>query len=234
MALKAALTDRIADSYEPALDSVSTVTYSSATVLLGVVGMALLAFSMAIFVRLPHVHVPIPPVHPPLPAYVLRMLARMLVCSIVCSMLLGAIHVLGFAAVSAVGTREHTRRRRAWLAHLRADSLSERATHAARVLQEATSLVEELQVELIARTALLEDLRCQAAETAERVADMEQLAKVDAKTSRVLNRYLDEALERRLGILEQSARRREWLIGTIVAVAVGVIAILFGHFVFGF
>lgn len=60
------------------------------------------------------------------------------------------------------------------------------------------------------------------------------MAKVDAKTSRVLNRYFDEALERRLGLLEQSARRREWLIGTIVAVAVGVIAILFAHFVFGF
>ena len=233
MALKAALTDRIADSYEPALDSVSTVTYSSATVLLGVVGMALLAFSMAIFVRLPHVHVPIPPVHPPLPTYYCgclhacscaRSCAR---CSSAPSTCLGLPPSPPWARGSTQGVGEH-----GWPTS--APTPCPNGRHAARVLQEATSLVEELQVELIARTALLEDLRCQAAETAERVADMEQLAKVDAKTSRVLNRYLDEALERRLGILEQSARRREWLIGTIVAVAVGVIAILFGHFVFGF
>jgi hypothetical protein len=126
------------------------------------------------------------------------------------------------------------RQRHAYLAWLRIGSLPERAKHAAEVLREATTLVEELQAELTARTALLEDVRRQVAETTERATDMQQLAKVDDETTRILNRYFDEALKRRLESLEHSARGREWLIGTVVAVPVGILVILLAHFAFGF
>lgn len=120
------------------------------------------------------------------------------------------------------------------LAELRADSLPKRAKRAARALQEATKLVEELQAELTARTALLEDIKGQVANAAERATDMERLSEVDDQTTKILNKYFDEALKRRLEELEQGARKREWFIGTVIAVAVGVTAILFSHFVLGF
>ena len=63
---------------------------------------------------------------------------------------------------------------------------------------------------------------------------MEKLSSVDDDTTRVLNKYFDEALKHRLANLERSARGREWLIGTVGAVVVGIGAILFSHFVLGF
>jgi hypothetical protein len=127
-----------------------------------------------------------------------------------------------------------TKDNRERLARLRAESLPERAKHAARVLQEATTLVEELQAELTARTALLEDVRRQAVETSQRIADMQQLSHVDDETTRILNKYFDEALKHRLDDLEHGSRRREWLIGLPIALTVGIIAILFAHYILGF
>jgi hypothetical protein len=138
------------------------------------------------------------------------------------------------AIMGTAERRSELQTRRQELARLRANSLPDRAKHAAQVLQEATTLVEELQAELTARTALLEDVRRQVAETTERAADMARLSAVDEETTRVLNKYFDEALKHRLGELEHSARGREWLIGTVVAVAIGILAILFSHFVLGF
>jgi hypothetical protein len=120
------------------------------------------------------------------------------------------------------------------LAALRAGSLPERAEHAAEVLQEATTLVQDLQAELAARTALLEEVKRRAAETSRRVEDLERLSHVDDETTRAFNNLLDEALKRRLEDLERGARQREWFIGTVVAVVVGVVAILVSHFVLGF
>jgi hypothetical protein len=120
------------------------------------------------------------------------------------------------------------------LAALRADSLPERAKQAADVLREATTLVQELQDELTARTALLEDVQRRVAEGSRQADDLEKLSHVDNETARAFNNLLDEALKRRLEELERGARQREWFIGTVVAVPVSIIAILFSHFVLGF
>jgi hypothetical protein len=123
---------------------------------------------------------------------------------------------------------------RARLAQLRAESLPDRAKRAAQVLQEAITLVEELKSELDARTALLASIKRQAAEATERATDMAKLSHVDEETTRVLNKYFDEALKSRLEALERGARGREWLIGTVLAVVAGVVAILVAHFALGF
>jgi hypothetical protein len=120
------------------------------------------------------------------------------------------------------------------LAQLRAESLPDRAKRAAQVLQEAITLVEELKSELDARTALLASIKRQAAEATERATDMAKLSHVDEETTRVLNKYFDEALKSRLEVLERDARGREWLIGTVVAVVAGIVAILVAHFALGF
>jgi hypothetical protein len=120
------------------------------------------------------------------------------------------------------------------LAALRADSLPERAKQATDVLREATTLVKELQDELTARTALLEDVQRQVEEGRLKVDDLEKLSQVDDQTARAVKTLVDETLKRRLDELERTARQREWIIGTVVAVSAGIIAILFSHFVLGF
>ena len=147
---------------------------------------------------------------------------------------LEAIFLLLMAGTLLYRARRQIKDRQEDLARLRADSLPERAKHAASVLQEATTLVEELQAELTARTALLEDVKRQVAETNQRAAEMKKLSHVDEETTRILNKYFDEALKSRLETLEYGARRREWLLGTVGALAFGIIAILFAHFVLGF
>jgi predicted nuclease with TOPRIM domain len=141
---------------------------------------------------------------------------------------------VGIAALNAQTRLEVVRDGRRRLAELRASSLPERAKHAARALQEAVTLVEDLRSELDARTALLEDIRRQVAEATERASDMEKLSHVDEETTRLLNKYFDEALKSRLAALERGARGREWFIGTVVALVIGVGVILLSNYVLGF
>jgi hypothetical protein len=129
--------------------------------------------------------------------------------------------------------RKRTRAERASLTQLHASLLPERAKRAAESLQEATRLVEELKDELDARTRLLEDVKRQVTETTERAEEMETLGQVDEQTTRILNKYFDEALQTRLHKLERSAQRREWLLATVGAVPVGVLVILVAHYLFG-
>jgi hypothetical protein len=124
--------------------------------------------------------------------------------------------------------------RKSQLAELRADTLPDRAKRAAQVLQQAVTLFGELQAELDTRAALLTHAKQQLAETTQQAADMQRLAAEDPEILCIVNEGWDRALERRFGTFERGARRREWLIGTVVAIAVGVIAILLSHFLFGF
>jgi hypothetical protein len=124
--------------------------------------------------------------------------------------------------------------RRSGLAWLRTETLPQRTEHAAEMIHEATRLVEELQTELADRTALLEHVRHQAAETTQRITDMEELSQLSEQTKRTLNKYFDELLKKRLETLEYGARRRDWLLGTVGALAFGIIAILLSHYLFGF
>jgi hypothetical protein len=117
---------------------------------------------------------------------------------------------------------------------LQASSLPDRARRAGLALQEATTLVEELKKELDARTAILDSIKLQAAETSRRIEDMEKLAKVDSDTARILNNYFDEALTSRLTSLESRSQRRELLLGTIGAIIFGIVAIFLSHYIFGF
>jgi hypothetical protein len=108
-----------------------------------------------------------------------------------------AVVVLAAALASGLRTLQlYRRQEHERPAALRAGSLPERAEHAAAVLQEATTLVEE--------------------------------------TIRRVNDIVDQALKRRLDDFERVARQREWLIGTVVALAIGFIAILAAHFILGF
>jgi hypothetical protein len=129
---------------------------------------------------------------------------------------------------------DRRKRRREVLAELRSSLLSGRAAQASIALQEATQLYEELRVELEARTALLEDVKRQVADTSRRAQEIEKLTRVDEETTQILNRYFDEALSRRLRDFERDSRRREWLLGTLGALACGVIAILAAHYLFGY
>lgn len=117
---------------------------------------------------------------------------------------------------------------------LRADSLPERAKHATEVLREAATLVKELQDELTARTGLLEEIQRQVEEGRLKVDDLEKLSQVDDPTARAIRNVVDETFKRRLDELERTARQREWIIGTVVAVMVGMSAILISHFLIGF
>jgi transcriptional regulator GlxA family with amidase domain len=130
--------------------------------------------------------------------------------------------------------RREIERREQLIAELRAPFLPARVERVTEALREATTLVEQLKRELDARTALLAEIKDQVAATTERATDLEKLAEVDDDTTRALNRYFDGALKHRLGELEQSARRREWLLGTIGAISFGIIAILLSHYIFGF
>lgn len=125
-------------------------------------------------------------------------------------------------------------KRRDLLAQLRTDALPERAQHAARVLNEATTLIEELQSELSTRTALLEYAKRQLDETSQRATDVEKFLQVNEEDVRAVSKIVEDRLEAR----ERVASRREWIIGTVVAAPIaivfGVVAILVGHYVFGY
>jgi putative transposase len=49
-----------------------------------------------------------------------------------------------------------------------------------------------------------------------------------------VNRKRVARLEARLGALERQARRREWMLATVVALIIGVAAILVSHYLVGF
>jgi len=109
----------------------------------------------------------------------------------------------------------------------RAGSLPERAKHASEVLQEATTLVQELQDELTARTELLEDFRRRVEEASRQAEDLERL---DDETVRVATNLVDQVFKSRLGDVKREGR----FIGTMGAFVIGIIVIVFAHFVLGF
>jgi DNA-binding ferritin-like protein len=117
--------------------------------------------------------------------------------------------------------------RRRQLTELKADTLPERARQAAQALQQAMRLAAELQAEMDTRTALLEQARQQT-------EDLQRLAEADPRLLRVTDERWDRAVARRFSEFERGARQREWTIGTVVAVAAGIVAILLSHYLLGF
>lgn len=72
------------------------------------------------------------------------------------------------------------------------------------------------------------------AETRQQTEDLQRLAAADPGLLRVADERLDRAVARRFIEFERGARQREWMIGTVVAVAAGIVAILLSHYLFAF
>lgn len=116
--------------------------------------------------------------------------------------------------------------------------LAERAQEVSDALTRASALVEELQAEVLARTAIIESLTSQTREANERAEAAKLRAGLSEEESKAVDDYLDRALVNRLAELEKSAKKREWSLGTIVALLVGLVvgvgSILIVHFLLGF
>lgn len=112
--------------------------------------------------------------------------------------------------------------------------LEQRAALVADTVTYAVRLLDSLQKEIAARSALVQALagKVEAAQTqAEHAA---QLARLNEEQAAAVNAYLDRLLADRLGTMERHSRRREWVLATGVALIMGVASILVSHFLVGF
>jgi hypothetical protein len=119
--------------------------------------------------------------------------------------------------------------RDAWKAPLeqRAALVADTATYAVRLL-------DSLQKEIAARSAVVQALagEIEAAQTqAEHAA---QLARLNDEQAEAVNAFLDRLLAAGLGTMERHARHREWVLATVVALIIGVASILVSHYLVGF
>ena len=124
--------------------------------------------------------------------------------------------------------------RRELIKDLRSSSLTFRSAQASKALEEAARLVDELQKELSARAAILAEIKAEAEAANREADDARKLADLNAETVSAVNAYWDRMLEDKLGAFERSARQREWTVGTVVALVVGIVAILLAHYLFHF
>lgn len=99
---------------------------------------------------------------------------------------------------------------------------------------DADRLLAELQAEVKARSTILEHLTARIEEAEQRAEDAGRRAALNEEQAQAVDTYLNRTLENRLTRLERSARRREWLIGTVIALIVGIAAILVTRFAYGF
>lgn len=140
----------------------------------------------------------------------------------------------GLALHALLNVRGRLNVRRERLAQLASPALPDRAKRAAEALSEATLLFDALRAELDTRASLVEDAKAQLAETTRRTGDLQRLAREDPEIIRMVDTRWDEALEKRFKIFGRGARHRDWLIGTVVALPIAVIAPLISHYFFGF
>ena len=109
-----------------------------------------------------------------------------------------------------------------------------RAQQVRDALVSASELLDELQAEVKLRSVIIEKLGEQRVEAEQRTADALLRASMSEEEARAVDSLVDRVLQTRLKELERNARRREWTIGTAVALVVGVASILASHFAFGF
>lgn len=112
--------------------------------------------------------------------------------------------------------------------------LAERAQGVTDALTKAGELLEELQTEVKARSAIIDGLASQTKEAEQRAEDAVRRAALNEEQAKAVDAYLDRALKNRLTELDRTASRREWVIGTVVCLIVGIASILIAHFLFGF
>ncbi len=113
-------------------------------------------------------------------------------------------------------------------------TLEERAQEVSEALSNAAELLDELQAEVRLRSVIIKQLGEQTAEAERRSEDAVRRAALDEEEAKAVDAYLDRTLQTRLRELEKKAKRREIVLGTVVALAVGVGSILISHYLFGF
>lgn len=126
------------------------------------------------------------------------------------------------------------RRSRRALRATRRSPLEQRAALVAETVTYAGRLLDSLQREIAARSAIVQALADEVEASKTEAEHAAQLAQLNDQQARAVNAYLDRLLAARLDTMERHARRREWTLATIVALAVGVASILAAHFLVGF
>jgi hypothetical protein len=118
--------------------------------------------------------------------------------------------------------------------------LGTRIQAAQRNLDECAGTLAQLQAELVTRTNRLQLLADDVARHEERATQAEIRARLGEEQAHAVDALLTRALgaqaeqfEGTIDQLEKHARRREWVIGTLVALVVGVVSILVSHFAIG-
>jgi len=119
--------------------------------------------------------------------------------------------------------------RDAWKAPLeqRAALVADTATYAVRLL-------DSLQKEIAARSAVVQALAGEIEEAQTQAEHAAQLARLNDEQAEAVNAFLDRLLAARLGTMERHARHREWVLATVVALIIGVASILVSHYLVGF
>jgi hypothetical protein len=112
--------------------------------------------------------------------------------------------------------------------------LEQRAALVADTASYAVRLLDSLQKEIAARSAIVQALAGEVAAAQTQAEHAAQLARMNEEQAAAVNAFLDRLLETRLGALERQARRREWILATVVALIIGVSAILVSHYLVGF
>lgn len=111
--------------------------------------------------------------------------------------------------------------------------LAVRAQEVTDALTRVGELLDELQAEVQARMTLIESLAGKAQDAEQRATDALRRANLSEEDAKAVDAYLNRALTVQLSEVEGKARRREWGLGTIGGLVVGIAAILIGHFLFG-
>jgi hypothetical protein len=112
--------------------------------------------------------------------------------------------------------------------------LEQRAALVADTAAYAVRLLDSLQREIAARSALVEALASEVQSAHTQATHSRQVASLNEVQAAAVNAFLDRLLKARLDDVEHQARRREWVLATGVALIIGVAAILVSHYLIGF
>jgi len=112
--------------------------------------------------------------------------------------------------------------------------LAVRAQEVSTALSRASQLLDELQSEVQARTAVIDSLVAKTQDAERRAGEALTRADLSESEAKAVDAFLDRALKLQLAEAERKARGREWVIGTMVTLVIGIGSILIAHFAFGF
>lgn len=110
------------------------------------------------------------------------------------------------------------------------DSAEQRAEVVTAALTLASELLDDLQAEVRAKLAVVDALETRVQSAESRASYAEIRASLSEEQAQAVDDFLDRSGKER----EQSSKRREWVLATGVALAVGVASTLVSHFLFGF